>query len=67
VFHQIECVLEVCGLPLWVEVLSNEVRELSNVVVAPCGFSFPEVEMLLPSGAKVWKVRDQSRDDFRFS
>src|SRR5689334_58161 len=66
-FHEIEGTLEVCGVAAWVEVLYDEMSKLSNIVVASCGFSFPEFEMLLPSGPKVWKVRDQSRHDFSFT
>lgn len=66
-FHQIERTLEVCGVAVWVEVFYDEMSELSNVVVAFCGFSFPQLKVLLPSGAKPRKIRDQSRHDLSFA
>lgn len=41
-FHQVERTLEVLSVAVWVEVLYDKMNELSNVVVASCGFSFPK-------------------------
>src|SRR5215467_7758021 len=66
-FHQTECTLEVCGIAVWVEVFYDEMRELSNVVVAFRAFSLPQFKVLLPSEAKPGKLSDQARHDLRFA